>query len=181
MDYLTFFAVLIKSAAWPAAIITIALIFRHDLRQLFARVRKGKLGFAEFEFEQGVSELAAEAVTELTPTAISNPDIELATSNPRAAIIENWLQLENSARQLVNRNSPNSTTSIQNSISLVRVLRKINSLPPEDISLFNELRMLRNQATHDLDFNPSPESVITYVKLAQNLKSRINTTALIGG
>jgi hypothetical protein len=35
--------------------------------------------------------------------------------------------------------------------------------------LLNDLRTLRNQAVHELEFKPSAESVLGYVKLATDL------------
>ena len=40
---------------------------------------------------------------------------------------------------------------------------------PEYIALLNDLRTLRNQAVHELEFKPSAESVLAYVKLANDL------------
>jgi hypothetical protein len=35
--------------------------------------------------------------------------------------------------------------------------------------MYNELKELRNQAVHDFDFNPRPESVLNYVELSKRL------------
>jgi len=88
MDVLTFIAEVIKAGAWPAAAITIALIFRQQLRDLLSRIRKGKVGPAEFEFEQEVQELSASATAPQQPPQIGTPTVTLATTSPRAAILE---------------------------------------------------------------------------------------------
>ena len=100
MDILTFIAELVKATAWPLAAITIALIFRQQLRALLSRIRKGKVGPAEFEFEQEVKELTEQAPLQLPPPQVGTPTVTLATTNPRAAILEAWLGIESSVHRL---------------------------------------------------------------------------------
>lgn len=174
MDILTFIAELVKAAAWPLAAIVIALIFRQQLRALLSRIRKGKVGPAEFEFEQEVKELTEQATPQLPPPQVGTPTVTLATTNPRAAILEAWLDVESSVNRLAyNRQLP-APSAPRNAASIIRAIEKSGILPFEDVALFNDLRVLRNQATHDPDFSPSPESVIKYVQLAKGLKQRID-------
>lgn len=172
MDWLTFIAEIIKAAAWPIAAVAIALIFREQLRALLSRIRKGKVGPAEFEFEQEVRVLAEGAPDALpAPSAVSAPVVSLATTNPRAAILEAWLGVDSSAQRLAFRDNK---LVPRNPVSTARLLDKHQLLEHQDIALFNDLRALRSQATHDIDFSPSPESVIQYVQLAHGLKERID-------
>lgn len=64
MDLLTFIAELFKAIAWPIVTLVVALLFRQQIIALLARLRKGKLGSTEFEFEQEVKALR-EQVPEL--------------------------------------------------------------------------------------------------------------------
>ena len=57
MDTLTFIVEVLKATTWPLASVAIALIFREQLRDLLLRLRKGKVGPAEFEFEERVASL----------------------------------------------------------------------------------------------------------------------------
>jgi hypothetical protein len=175
MDLLTFIAEIVKASAWPVATFAIAILFRKQFRDLLARIRKGKVGSAEFEFEQevrGLSEEAPEAL--LPPTPVAPPTLSLATTNPRAAILEAWLKLESAAHRLAYNNHLPSPSAPRSLTSILRSLEKSGLLQFEDVALFNDLRVLRNQATHDADFSPSPESVIQYVQLAQALKERMD-------
>lgn len=174
MDILTFIAELVKAAAWPLAAIVIALIFRQQLRALLSRIRKGKVGPAEFEFEQEVKELLEQAPPQLPPPQVGTPTVTLATTNPRAAILEAWLGVESSVHQLAYNSHLPAPSTLRNPSSIIRAIEKSGILPSDDVALFNDLRVLRNQATHDPDFSPSPESVIKYVQLAQGLKQRID-------
>lgn len=175
MDILTFIAELVKATAWPLAAITIALIFRQQLRALLSRIRKGKVGPAEFEFEQEVKELTEQAPLQSTPPEISTPTVTLATTNPRAAILDAWLGVESSIKRLAYNSGLPTQIGHRNPSTIMREIEKNGILQSNDVALFNDLRVLRNQATHDPDFSPSPESVVNYVQLAHGLKHRISS------
>lgn len=174
MDTLTFIAELVKAAAWPLAAVAIVLIFKQQLRALLTRIRRGKVGPAEFEFEQGVKELAEEAPSQLLPAQVGSPTVSLATTNPRAAILEAWRGIENSVNQLAKNTELPKFVHPKNTAGVIRAMERSGILPADEVALLNDLRVLRNQATHDPDFSPSPDSVITYVQLAQGLKQRID-------
>jgi hypothetical protein len=53
MDTLTLLAELVKATAWPLTTAVVAILFRTELRALLGRLRKGKVGSAEFEFQEG--------------------------------------------------------------------------------------------------------------------------------
>ena len=173
MDILTFIAELVKAAAWPLTVVSLALLFKEQLRALFSRIRKGKVGSAEFEFEHGVKELTEQAPPQ-PPPQVGTPTVTLATTNPRAAILEAWLGVESSVQRLAYAKELPASRAPRNPSLMIRAIEQSGILPSEDVTLFNELRVLRNQATHDPDFSPFPESVIKYVQLAEGLKQRID-------
>lgn len=45
-------AKLLSSIAWPLAGVNISVVFRKELAALLARLKRGKVGSAEFEFER---------------------------------------------------------------------------------------------------------------------------------
>src|SRR5688500_16734111 len=98
MDILSFIVEIFKAAAWPLAAVTTAMLFRAELKSLLNRIRRGKVGYAEIEFEHGVRTL--EANIKLVPPDISQAQapaastLALATTAPRAAIIQAWLEIE---------------------------------------------------------------------------------------
>ncbi len=103
MDWLTFIAEITKALGWPVAAVVIALLFRDQLKALLVRVRKGKLGPAEFEFEESVKTLKSEAaqITQGPPEVLSKDTVALLATNPRGAIITSWLELEEAMRTLL--------------------------------------------------------------------------------
>jgi hypothetical protein len=178
MDWLTFIVELFKAAAWPIAAVVIALLFRAQLKALLSRLRKGKVGPAEFEFEESVKVLEDEAAQLPQPSSgMGTPSVQLVTSNPRAAILEAWLGVESAAQNLARARGYNSPSSSRNPLAAIRNLEKAKVLDSQQMGLFNELRSLRNQAAHDVDFSPSADSVLSYAQLAKGLEESIQRAA----
>jgi len=171
MDLLTFVAEVTKAIAWPVASVVIALVFRRHLRMLMERIRKGKLGSAEFEFEMGVrylAEMSPAAAKPLGPDAY--PSLALASTNPRAAILESWLRLESALSKF------GHGTQVQRYRAGVPSAGN-DSISEEDLAVIHQLRLLRNRAAHDLEFSPSVEAATWYVRLAESLIGRLTSEA----
>lgn len=173
MNVLTFIAELVKALAWPVAAVVIAAIFHRQISALLSRIRKGKIGPAEFEFELEVQELADQAPVQLQSEQVGSPTVSLATTNPRAAILEAWLGVESALNGLAYNQQLLPPSAPRSPVAIIRSVEKSGILAADDVSLFNDLRVLRNHATHDTEFSPSAESVIKYVQLARALKTRI--------
>lgn len=60
MDVLTFISELIKSLAWPVAIIILVILLRKPIVELIPLLRRLKYKDLELEFSQEVTELKAE-------------------------------------------------------------------------------------------------------------------------
>jgi len=174
MDWLTFIAEVIKAVAWPIAAIAIALIFREQIRSLLVRMKKGKVGPAEFEFEQGVRELQAETrgsagdearETELEPLKLA--------AEPRKAVLEAFLGVESALQALARSKGMYAELAQHELYEVARLLEQRGSLESRQVSLYRDLRHLRNQAAHELDFTPSVEAILDYAKLARRLEMSI--------
>lgn len=174
MDVLTFIAALVESLAWPLATVVVAILFRKQLISLLARLRKGKVGPAEFEFEEGVRALEKEA-SDIpgTPSRVGTPTISLVTSNPRAAILEAWLEVEDQATTLALTKDLVRPTARRNPMGVLRGLESSDILSDEHKAILAQLRNLRNQAAHEPDFSPSADSVLSYVQLSRDLKNEL--------
>jgi hypothetical protein len=177
MNTLAFIAALVKALAWPVAAIVIAVIFHRQISALLGRIRKGKIGPAEFDFEQEVQELAEQAPAQLQAEQVGSPTITLATTNPRAAILEAWLSVESAIQRLTHSRHLPAPSPARSPLSNMRAVERSGLLQAEDVALFNDLRALRNRATHDVEFSPSAESVIKYVQLARGLAARVDAAA----
>lgn len=175
MNALSFWAAVISALAWPVAALAIALTFKPQIQTLLTRIKKGKFGSTEFEFEQEVSEIAEEtSIAAGPPSAVSAPSVSLATQNPRAAILESWLRLESCAIRVGTHFGLKDTSAGRRSLgAMMRDMQKAQLITTDDAALFSDLRSLRNQAVHDVDFSPSSESAIRYAQLADALRQRL--------
>jgi hypothetical protein len=172
LDALTFIVEILKATAWPLAALLIALVFRTELRKLLGRIRKGKVGPAEFEFEETVRVLSTEAKgLNLPPPAapLALPKGVAHSAEPRATILQAWVEVEDALNHLAYAKAPDAQALPGSTYAAIRQLANSGVIGPEYIALLNDLRSLRNQAVHELEFKPSSESVLGYVKLASDL------------
>ena len=175
MDVLTFISELTKALAWPIAVVSISVLFKKQIVLLLSRLRKGKVGSAEFEFEEAIKHLD-ESASELaisTESKVGMPLIKLVTSNPRAAILEAWLELEEKAIDLALRLDLVRPTARRYPEGALKGIRKAGILSNSNLNVLEELQYLRNQAAHDPDFNPLPDAVFTYTQLARDLGAEL--------
>jgi hypothetical protein len=169
MDTLTFVVELVKALAWPVAALVIAVMFRTELRGLLHRVKKGKVGPAEFEFEETVSALRERVGVTTAVQIETDPEtVNQATQDPRTVILNSWLQVQAVVDSIVAKRATAEDRRDARSVSL-RVLHRLLRDKPEYIDMYNDLRMLRNRAVHDVDFSPRPSSVIEFAALANEL------------
>ena len=175
MDILTFIAEIAKAAAWPATVVTIALTFRPQLKQLLTRIKKGKIGAAEFEFEERVRELQSEstALQLPIPSTASLPSAAQAEADPRSTVMRAWLEVETAIEDIAKKSGHYNALAARNAPYTLNALRKAEILDPSLVSLYRELRTLRNQAAHELDFNPSADSVVSFVRVSKELEAAL--------
>jgi len=177
MDILTFFAEIIKATAWPVAVVVIVLVFRKQLSVLLSRIRKGKFGSAELEFEQKVETLYEQVDPPQLPSPnVDTSSVSLVTANPRGAVLDAWNGIESAVHRLSYKLKISHSAVSRSVTAMVREIEQQGKLAPGDVALFSNLRMLRNQAAHESDFNPSPDSVVLFQRLAQDLKERLESS-----
>lgn len=180
MNLLQFIAELVKALAWPLAVLVLGAVFRSEIRALLGRIRRGKVGPAELEFEATVKSLESESrlAPGTAPTAtLTAPQVAMVASDPRAAIIGAWLQIEDAAEQLLFARARSTDEVPRNKAAQLRQLTRLGTLKPETVALLNDLRALRNQAVHEVEFAPSAESVLSYLRFANELLAAIHAAA----
>ena len=179
MDILTFITELVKAAAWPITAVVVAILFRTEFRALLGRLKKGKVGAAEFEFQEQVAELAkdiAEVSTANQPVTLDAETIRLAMSNPRGVLVSAWFEIESALKNLAQKHGLLDAQNQRSPSTLVRALAKADLIPMSHAPGFTGLYRLRNQAAHDENFNPTEEAVLGYLEVAEELK-RVVTQA----
>jgi hypothetical protein len=182
MDTLTFISKLIESLAWPVSLALVAWLLRVELRELLRLVKKLKAGPVEAEFDREVRSLRVEAetrepITAATPAirAQTDPLLDLASRHPRAAILEAWRAVEVALLKLANSRDllPPGLDKTPSRHAIGQITKE-HLLAPEEIALYYDLRNLRNQAAHAIDFDPSEAAALDYVELAKGFINAAN-------
>lgn len=183
MDILTFITKLIEFTAWPIAAVALVAMLRTEIKSLLPHVKKLKAGPVEAEFEREIRELEATAKAQLLPppeglTPERQMLLQLVQVNPRSAVLEAWRGIEESATRVVQNKALYVPERESNSpLAVIRVLNKENILSAEEISLYHDLRTLRNQAAHAQDFSPTTDAALSYVELASGLRRALEAAA----
>jgi len=172
---------LLGSLSWPVAVYMIARHFKAELAALLARLKKVKAGSAEAEFERGVDEASQAAnIPPVDPEPeVAAPAVKAAAADPRGSILGAWLEVEKAVFRLCEARHLNvpSTRVKLGVLPAMKAIQSANALDPNYVGLFHDLRSLRNAAAHNYDFNPEPEAVMHYAKLARSLAKAIEDAA----
>ncbi len=183
MDWKTFIVEVIKATAWPIVFIIVAFQLKDRISELLPRIKKLKHKDTELEFAEGVSKLVREQEAEgikhdeKLPTDEANEKygflIKLADISPRSAVLEAFREIEHASAQTISKMPVESSAhGGRLPINMQRQLAE-TSLSKGEVRMFNQLRMLRNKAAHDRDFNLHGMPVEAYVELSLNLANRI--------
>ncbi|TAK83148.1 MAG: hypothetical protein EPO20_18920 [Betaproteobacteria bacterium] len=178
MDWLTFASKFIESLVWPLAAIILVALLRDDIRRLVPFIKKLKAGPVEAEFERDVKELKESTPEPRIGSEARRPDtasktflFQLAELHPRSAILESWVRVEAAARAvLAGKAATAPTPGYIPAARLAEPLAQQEILNPGQVTLFHELRRLRNDVAHSQGFEPTQESARAYIDLASFLQ-----------
>ncbi|MBR7782119.1 hypothetical protein [Undibacterium luofuense] len=184
MDTLTFIIKIVEAAAWPVTTISLVLLLKKEIGALIPFLKKFKAGPLEAEFEREVQEIRFETNQKIPlpkEATLLSPQLrklhQLASVNPRSAIIEAWREVIFAAENLLQRSGAvNANNGVMFPYEVKQRLEKAGLLNVEQLTLFNDLRKLRNQASHTPNFEPTSESTLGYIDLAVRLASILNET-----
>ncbi|WP_367189906.1 hypothetical protein [Burkholderia sp. Ed8] len=178
MDWLTFISKVIEAIIWPATIAACLFAVRKYLPAVSSSLRRIKYRDVEFEFGETARAVAAE-VKETVPSSGQDTAIagqskfvleakleEIAEISPRAAILEAWLQVEAAAVRMIRERGLGTVTSSPGPLRLLETLRKAGILNARQLSVFEELRLLRNEAVHGPDTQFTKPAVASYIESA---------------
>ncbi|MGZ9667751.1 hypothetical protein ACXX9E_16970 [Pseudomonas sp. GNP014] len=185
MDALTFVSEVIKSLAWPAAVVSLVIMLKKPIAQLIPLLRKLKYKELEMEFSKEIAELRAEASAPVSsggqPT-INQPNppnrlLQLISFSTRAAIMEAWLEVEAAASEVASSfwNEPTSDT-FRNYPKLGEYLLQCKVIDKKQLETFNKLKQLRNKAAHASELELSESDAKSYVELASALAAHIKNS-----
>jgi hypothetical protein len=178
MDWLTFISKIIDSLAWPASIAFLFYLLRNDLPTIAKYIKKLKYKDLEMEFGESlkaVDKETKEAIPAVPDTiAISGQTLDqvkdrlnsIAELAPRSAILEAWLQVESAAVDVVRKKGISDFKSMPGPMRLRDYLIKGELLNKRQIAIFEQLRVLRNEAVHVADAEFTNEAVSHYISSA---------------
>jgi hypothetical protein len=171
----------VRTLIWPSVVIVAVLVFKSEVRGLFARLTSVagagiSLGFeadarqalesAQSAVEQQPAEQGTEAPRPAAPEEAAAFDVlrDVALSVPEAAILGAWRLVEMRVSDLAQLASASERPKQRRSpISDMRLLR--NLLPSGFVEVIDSLRKLRNRVAHEEQ--ASPLSAIDYVSTAR--------------
>ncbi len=163
---------LMAQLAWPLVAVLVIVMFRSEVSSLLKRMKRGKIGSAEAEFERDIQEVKSnpefETIDPTIPSFLPEPTTDDVLS-PRDTIIRAWLRLESSVLHLAQRYNLLPAGRRANATRLVEVLKNRELLTDNQVRAYFALRDLRNQAAHDIDFAPSGDSIADYEYFAAKL------------
>jgi hypothetical protein len=189
MDALTFVSKLVEALAWPAVVVSVLLIVRKELPAIARSLRKLKFKDVEVEFGEAAKAVAAETKQAVPPP---KPDVKvlgdtqdsatarleaIAELSPRAAILEAWLRVEAAAADLIRKQGSASLSSTPGPLRLREGLQRAEVLTPPQVSAFESLRRLRNEAVHTPDAEFTPPAVTNYIKAALSMAAYLEDMA----
>lgn len=189
MNGFEFFAAIIDSLAWPAALFGMLFLFRRQVAALLPYMERLRYKDFELEFRESVHQLAEESkdlMDELKeekpieegPLDFTDCLYQLSEISPRAAILEAWLNVEaNAVAALRARKiAPEEIGKIV-PLKIARMLQKTQTLGQDEMEIFHKLRSLRNRAVHLGEVNLDPIDVAEYIDLALFLTRRLRMSS----
>lgn len=168
MNLLTFVAEITKSLAWPIVTTIQLFIFRHEIKRLLLRFKRGRIGTAELEFEKEVEVLTENNVEANQLPRITKREKAIAAADPNGAVIKTWLEIEYSAKKVFHKFGIAYTSTPHTPfLSCLNELEKRKVISFEESMLARELQIIKNRVIHEKDFSPSVESVEKYIELSK--------------
>jgi hypothetical protein len=178
MDWLTFFSTVVASLSWPATVLVVLILIRKELPEISSSLRRIKYKDIEFEFSE-VAKAVENEVKEAIPGAKDNAQLSghplvieqrrlesIGDISPRAAILEAWLQVEAAAVKLIQKRRPEAYKSYPGPMRLRDNLVDGQILNLRQLTAFENLRKLRNEAVHVPDIEFTKSAVSSYVASA---------------
>ena len=177
-----FFLYLMSGIAWPVAMVWISYQFKGELRALLNRVAQPKNQGFDSKFETSLAEAEAKLIAiqkSSASTMLPNPEINskldqlrrIADISPRAAILEAWLLIEDTAENF--GFIQGAETRRENPYPFVVELVNQGRLPKGCETLLKLLQTLRNQTEYLPDFSFTQLVAHRYLQLAASLSALI--------
>lgn len=172
---------LIKALVWPLTVFFLVIILRKEIGGTFSRLSQFKYKDFEAKFgrelakaeenSEGLSSMAEESAEDASEVTSNFTDyekfMEIAVIDPRAAIASAWFEVEYALGDLMK-----ATGSVIGKTSPSAILRRLvdeGTVSGDVLTVYDDLRVLRNRAVHSPDFSLGIGEVERYVGLVHRL------------
>jgi hypothetical protein len=157
MDWLTFVATIIKAIVWPGTVLALVWKFREPLSDLVKRIIRVSMGGNSIDLQLSQTRVLANML-QPKEIQVSLPEDEsegLAVIDPRAAISEAWLQVEEALNRAAERHQLPKELRQPGRIAGSLFMR--GKIGAGTYEVFKSLRELRNLVEHQ----PTAEEITT--------------------
>jgi len=170
---------IISALAWPLTVIIVSIMFRHEAKQIVARLSSLSYGEVKAEFKHDLMKIENAVDALDIGTANSGPQeqqngeslssyerlLRIAEISPRAAIMEAWRDIEVTTKKVTDAYG----ISVGGQIAGVKAIRELvrrGLLPESVVPIYERMRRLRSRAAHAADFAIDPEEAERYIDTA---------------
>jgi hypothetical protein len=177
MTTMQFIASLIGSLAWPLGVVTIAVIFRDQIRRLLTRPVSGvRVGPFEMKWDLERVEVAASVgpqpavVSDVgvgPATSVIDLSVSTVTTSPIGAVLAAHAAIEKELRDLVTKAVPNDSAARAPMRQLLRIAADHGLITPETANAVEGITVMRNLAAHGQASEVTPERAQDYLALAE--------------
>ncbi|WP_152603268.1 MULTISPECIES: hypothetical protein [Burkholderia] len=173
-------AKIVSAAAWPIAIVLLALKFRTSVGALLSRLTEATLpGGISWKFQQPLDDalqLAKESGLLSTEDERSNVADPIETdANPAGVIMESWARLMSVAADLIQSSNVSNRDRMlmympENRNSSLSYLAEERVVPGDEIKLISELQTIRDRAARATTNPPTPADASRFVSIVRALE-----------
>ncbi|MBL7068016.1 MAG: hypothetical protein ISS29_09235 [Candidatus Marinimicrobia bacterium] len=176
---------LLETMVWPLTVLILTYFFRSEIKKFFSRISSFKYKGIEAEFKKELNQAEETAkstihtfpkvnsIEEALDKDRSSEIISLLEISPKSAIVLMWPHIEKASIDAAERLGifiPQGFTGHH----VFQLLKERMVLDDEIISIFRQLRNLRNKATHMHDFTINIEQAERYVSLGSGVIKYLN-------
>ncbi|MDD5291973.1 MAG: DUF4145 domain-containing protein [Candidatus Omnitrophica bacterium] len=163
---------IIKLIIWPVVVIIGMLIFKKPLLGIIAQIESIRYRNLEIKFREGLKKVEKTIKDKEGPELkATSPYMNLAKDHPISAVMNSWRDLEFAINEKV---KSSGLPEMKNATKAINELFKNDLLDLEVKKALDELRNLRNQATHTPGFTLSYDDALAYAESAGTIAMRIN-------
>jgi hypothetical protein len=194
VDWLTFFASVVGSLAWPGAVVAIVLVLRRSLNKLLPGLNR--LKYKDLELEFGKQLAQAKVEIEAAPEVQQLPERQrldaardatyfsaLAEISPRAAVLEAWLPFEVALSRVVEKLGLMDRGRPLQMPRLIDALVARGVLTPDEGRAISRLRAIRNEVVHAPAVDLPRDAVAEYARVLSEVTAAMERRgpSLVGG